>query len=264
VLRTLTLLLGMAGVVGFSPSPATAAATVATAVSSNWSGYSVTGTSFSSVSGSWVQPAATCTRGSSGYSAFWVGLGGFDPSSQALEQIGTSADCSASGSTSYTAWYELVPAASVTVPLSVSPGDTVSASVAVSGTTVTLQLQNATTGASFAKTLTIASPDVGSAEWIAEAPSACTASGNGCRGLPLANFGTIAFSSSSATAAGHTGTVSDPAWSATAIQLQSSSGSFRRFALIGAGGASPSALSIDGSSFSVAWQQALALPRRSR
>ena len=155
------LLLCVAAVAGFSSSPASAASSQDTTVSSNWSGYAVTGTSFSSVSGSWVQPAATCTRGSSGYSAFWIGLGGFDASSQALEQIGTSADCSASGRVSYYAWYELVPAASVTVSqLPLSAGDTISASVGVSGTTVTLQLQDVTTGASFSKTLSMATPDV--------------------------------------------------------------------------------------------------------
>ena len=74
-----------------------------TSVSSNWSGYAVAGsapdvsTTFTSVSGQWVQPTASCTSSRSTYSAFWVGLGGFSESSQALEQIGTSADCTASG-----------------------------------------------------------------------------------------------------------------------------------------------------------------------
>ena len=69
--------------------------------SSNWAGYAVSGsgtgttpTSFTAVSGSWVQAAATCTAGSPGYSAFWVGLGGFATGSRTLEQIGTEADCS--------------------------------------------------------------------------------------------------------------------------------------------------------------------------
>src|SRR5207247_10400832 len=86
-----------------------------------------------------------------------------------------------------------------------------------------------------------------------------------CRTLPLANFGTLAFSASSArTVDGHTGTITDPAWSATAIQLQTGSGSFRRFAAVSGAGASPSAVSADGSAFSVAWQQGVALPRRAR
>src|SRR5207248_3442603 len=78
-----------------------------TATSSNWSGYAVSaaptadGTdpvplSFTSVSGTWVEPAASCTTGANTYAAFWVGLGGFSDTSQALEQIGTEVDCSAS------------------------------------------------------------------------------------------------------------------------------------------------------------------------
>ena len=50
----LTLLLGMAAVAGLSSAPATAAATVTGAVSTNWSGYAVGGASCSAVSGSWV------------------------------------------------------------------------------------------------------------------------------------------------------------------------------------------------------------------
>src|SRR5271156_2413075 len=70
-------------------------------MSSNWAGYAVTGTSkspvrFRTVSAHWVQPSVPCTSGQS-YSGFWVGLGGYRQSSQALEQIGTDADCSSSG-----------------------------------------------------------------------------------------------------------------------------------------------------------------------
>jgi Peptidase A4 family len=54
-------------------------------VSSNWAGYAVAGpvpasgaaVSYRAVSGTWVQPTATCTPGKATYSAFWVGLGGF-------------------------------------------------------------------------------------------------------------------------------------------------------------------------------------------
>jgi hypothetical protein len=37
--------------------------------------------------------------------------------------------------------------------------------------------------------------------------------------LPLANFGGLTFVATKAPAAGHAGTISDPAWSATAITL---------------------------------------------
>ena len=60
--------------------------------------------------------------------------------------------------------------------------------------------------------------DVASAEWIAEAPSACSA--EGCTPMPLANFGNVTFTNTSATTAdGHTGSISDPSWTAQPLQL---------------------------------------------
>ena len=94
-------------------SPARAHSDVLTATSSNWAGYAVAApdgapaASFSNVSGSWIQPAATCTAGTPAFSAFWVGIGGFSPTSQALDQVGTEADCSPTGHPTYFAWYEL-------------------------------------------------------------------------------------------------------------------------------------------------------------
>jgi opacity protein-like surface antigen len=88
------------------PSSAAAATQVPEAVSANWAGYAVGDTSatgsepFSSVSGSWIEPTDDCTTGD-GDAAFWVGLGGTEEQSESLEQIGTEADCSASGSADY-------------------------------------------------------------------------------------------------------------------------------------------------------------------
>jgi hypothetical protein len=243
-----------------SAAAATLAGTARAAadVSSNWSGYAVSGQTFSSVSGSWTQPAATCASGSSS-AAFWVGLGGNSTTSQSLEQIGTSTDCSAGGTASYSAWYELVPAASVPIKLKVSPGNKVSASVQVNGTNVTLTFKNLTRKTSFTKTLTMAAPDASSAEWIAEAPSACDTYGR-CRQVTLTNFGKITFTKTLATAAGHTGTVSDSLWTATPIELQSFA-SFGRFASASSGAqAVPANLSTDGSAFTVTYS-ALATPQ---
>src|SRR5437588_4862054 len=136
-----------------------------TSVSSNWSGYAVAGslvdvsTSFTGVAGQWVQPKANCTSSRSTYSAFWVGLGGFSDSSQALEQIGTSADCSASGKAKYSMWYELVPAVSVPIKFKVFPGNVISASVKVKGSSVTLLIRNLTRRTKFTKTLRMSNPD---------------------------------------------------------------------------------------------------------
>jgi Peptidase A4 family len=215
------------------------AARAASSTSANWSGYIVSGASFSDVKGTWVEPTVTCTGGTSA-SAFWVGLGGSAPGSQGLEQIGSSADCQ-SGRPTYYAWYEILPAASVTIPLKVSPGDTVTAEVNANGTTFTFTIADVASGSTFSQTATVARPAVDSAEWIAEAPSMCARS---CQILPLANFGTASFSAASATTAdGHSGAISDTGWTNDAIQLGSRS-------VIQA---LPSTLSGDGASFSVAW-----------
>jgi Peptidase A4 family len=240
---------------------APAAAEAATTTSSNWAGYAVSkpGVKFRRVAATWVVSPATCTAtGRRHFSASWLGLGGYHTTSSALEQIGTEADCTARGTPSYTAWYELVPAAPVDIHLTVKPGDTVSASVTVSGHTVKLFLANRTRGTRFSKQLTADRIDLTSAEWIVEAPSACY--GERCVTLPLANFGTTTFAGATATTTtGHQGTVSDPAWKPTAIALRAGGRHAfggGRFAFDEAmGGASPGALSATGDGFTVAYEE---------
>src|ERR1700716_3427700 len=177
-----------------------AVASAETSKSSNWAGYAVTSADpaaslgYTGVSGSWVVPVANCNASPASFSAFWVGLGGFSDTAQGLEQIGTESDCTAGGRATYGVWYELVPAASVAVKLKVFPGNKMSANVTVNGQLVIVNLKNLTRKTSFTKRLFMVSPDVSSAEWIAEAPSACTSLGQ-CRTLPLANFGTVSFTS---------------------------------------------------------------------
>ncbi len=246
-------------------APTASAAT--DAVSENWAGYEATNGSsdFSAASGSWVQPTAKCPPGSPSYSAFWVGLGGGSQGSSALEQTGTQSDCTASGSTQYYAWYELVPAAPVKLSLTINPGDKMYARVAVSGTTVSLTLEDKTTGASVDKTLHMSNPDTSTAEWVAEAPSACTSSMQNCTPLPLSDFGSVKFTSAYATSAGHTGSIGD--WSTQAISLApSSSNDYAGYGYGGFGydttsggtsnsaGAQPSSLSSDGTYFTVTYE----------
>jgi len=163
-----------------------------TAQSTNWSGYAVTGANgaYSSVSASWTEPTATCTSRSAQYASFWVGLDGY--SSNSVEQTGTDADCS--GRTpEYYGWYEMYPAYPVNFSNTVRPGDAMSASLTFSGTsTYTLVLHDATQG----WTQNIVKSQSGlarsSAEVITEAPS----SSSGV--LPLADFGTVSYSTSAA------------------------------------------------------------------
>jgi len=224
-----------------------------TETSSNWAGYAVTHRKpFTSVTGKWVQPTATCSDLSSTYSAFWVGLGGFSANSFGVEQTGTLANCS-SGSPSYTAWYELYPKPPVMLRTAIHPGDTLSATVSVSKKTALIRLKNVTTGKLFTKTLHISRPDLGSAEWVAEAPSGCDSAGN-CSTLPLTNFGTVAFSHSTATVKGHKGRISDPAWSETTIELHGDLNDPNNPSQAGAN-AIPRAVGPDGGSFAIDWQQ---------
>jgi len=207
--------------------------------STNWAGYADTGSFFTDVKGTWVQPAVSCQGYQSTFSAFWVGLGGYSGDSGGLEQTGTESDCE-DGQPVYNAWYELLPDSSVSIPIVVSPGDTIAAEVSVDEATVTLTITDQTNGQSFTTQQTPDLLDTSSAEWIAEAPSRCF--GSRCLALRLANFGTVDFSGSSTTANGHVGTISDASWSANAIELGGRTG-----------GAIPASLSPDGSGFSVAF-----------
>ena len=237
----------------------------ATESSANWAGYVVSApsTTYTSVTATWRQPRVMCGLTDSGSSsAFWVGLGGYDQSSQALEQAGTSSDCDPStGRATYYAWYELVPDPSVTVrTFQIAPGDLVTTSVNVlDGTTIEFQLKNRTHGTVFTRKLPMANPDVSSAEWVAEAPSDC--SSYRCRPLPLANFGSVAFTRIAALGNGTGGTLtSNPGWSTTEIELVPDRARgffpgpdrFGGFANSTAG-ASPGTASVDGRSFSVQW-----------
>jgi Peptidase A4 family len=163
-----------------------------TATSTNWSGYAVTGANgaYSSVSASWTEPTATCTSRGDLYASFWVGLDGY--SSDSVEQTGTDSDC-VGRSGSYYGWYEMYPANPVNFSNTVEPGDSMSASVTFSGTkTYTLVLKDNTRGWTQTITKNQSGLDRSSAEVITEAPS----SESGV--LPLADFNTISYSTSSA------------------------------------------------------------------
>jgi hypothetical protein len=239
-----------AAAAALAAGPATAAAATSV-VSHNWGGYAVrtkSGAKFRKVAGTWVVRKPNCSTRSPGYSAAWVGLGGFGNSTHRLEQTGTDANCSAASKRHYSAWYELLPAGSNRIPMAVHPGDTISASVEVQGTSVTLRMRNRTTGALFTKTTSMQSPDVTSAEWIVEAPSDCT--NNGCTALPLADFGTIPFSAASAaTRHGDPQPISNSSFSVFKIKLMSDTGGY---------GATASALSSGGTGFSVSYRKQVA------
>jgi hypothetical protein len=206
-------------------------ATLNASQSSNWSGYNQgtlekNDTLFHSVSGQWTVPTATAhTKGQAEYSSSWLGVGGgcvnsgcsvTDPT---LIQTGTEQDVAANGTASYSAWWELVPAPSVTISsITVHPGDTMSASVseAVSGSDLwTITLKNLTTGQSFSQTVPYPSTHL-TAEWIQEAPTIIGSSGTGVGTLPNLSGGNFDLATTNGAPAGLT--------PAEEIQLVSSSG----------------------------------------
>jgi hypothetical protein len=228
-----------------------------TQVSANWSGYTLQGASgaglqFTSVTGTWRVPATKCEGGETASAAVWVGLGGTSDAGTGLEQTGTAVDCSR-GRPQYYAWYESLPAPSVDVPMAVKPGDLITTSVNVRGTRVLFQIKNRTRKTSFTRPLKVASPDVSSAEWIAEAPAECGSSSDRCRVLPLANFGSVTFTRAAAIANSHPGTISDSTWSNSAISLVPQSSGVFGSRQSSTAGAMPGALSADGRTFGVSW-----------
>jgi hypothetical protein len=212
--------------------------------STNWSGYAVSSLSqFTAVQGTWTQPAVTCSSHSAQYSSFWVGIDGYTSSS--VEQLGTDSDCTGRGRASYYAWYEMYPAGSFQIPNPVKVGDTLSASVAASGGMFTLTIASSE-GWTFQKTFGGSGLAQSSAEWIAESPSLC--SGNRCTITQLADFGTVNFTKSEATAGG----------TAQPISSFTASGGPHEIVGVTNGGtvrAQPSALSTSstGSSFGITW-----------
>jgi hypothetical protein len=169
--------------------------------STNWSGYAVENTTtFSEVTGSWTEPAVTCTSNGSQYASFWAGIDGY--SSASVEQLGTDSDCNGKNRPAYYAWYEMYPANSVdisTTTYPVKPGDTLTATVTVVGTSFTLKLVSSR-GWTFSITKTGTGLAQSSAEMIAESPEICY--GFRCQLAQLPNFGTVNFTGSEAMATG--------------------------------------------------------------
>ncbi len=159
------------------------------ATSTNWAGYAASGSNgqFTKVSAKWTQPTVKCGS-SNTYSVFWVGLDGFNSST--VEQTGSAGFCQG-GSPDYFAWYEVYPKEPIIqINKPVQPGDAMSASAtALGGSSFKLVISDRQQGWTYNTTQTLSGAALSSAEVIAEAPSSGGV-------LPLADFGTVHFSSS--------------------------------------------------------------------
>lgn len=252
--------LGVIGAVGVLSRVGKANATMVTPAaagsytSTNWSGYadvvsSSSGYAFTAVSGKWTVPTVQAPTGSSSaYSAFWVGLDGFNSST--VEQTGVEAQITR-GVATYYAWYEMYPAAETEITtISVTAGDEITASVNYSGGNFTLSLTDNTTGKAYSVTESGASNSRTSAEWVAEAPTIQYRRGSE-KLSTLADFGSVAFSDTSVSLENSGGTVSigsisglPAVASRDSIEMENSSGTPL---------AIPSGLTDSGSAFTVTY-----------
>jgi hypothetical protein len=191
----------------------------------NWAGYAVTPANqqATDVKGTWVVPSVNCSTTPTGFSAYWVGIDGFNSSS--VEQIGTDSDCESfsgkTGTANYYPWFELYPNPSYVIefPSGVKPGDIITAEVKASdetvsrgrtvGTTFTMTITDVTQNEQYTTSGTVSGAAQSSAEWIVEAPEICSSGARGrttCSSSALADFGSAAFSNGSATFSANTAT----------------------------------------------------------
>jgi hypothetical protein len=199
--------------------------------SRNWAGYEATGGTFTAVSGTWTIPTVA-DASSTQADATWIGIGGVE--SQDLIQAGTQAVIDSSGVPSYQAWYETLPQTTTQVPLTVSAGDSMSASISeLSSGEWSVSIRDNTTGQSYETSIAYNS-SLSSAEWIEEMPS------DGTGLVPLDNFGTVYFSNGMTTENGNAETISESG--AQPLSMVTQTGQVL---------ASPSSLGADGESFTV-------------
>ncbi len=166
----------------------------------DWAGFADTGPLVTNVTGSWTEPTVTCPATKLEQSAFWVGIDGFASTDPTVEQVGTDADCTKKvkkvlSAPSYYAWFEMYPAPLVLLGPSypVTHGDALSASVTAEGADYLLSITDSTEHWTYNTTQVAPTPlpEDTSAEWITEAPTTCKA--GKCKPLPLADFGSVAF-----------------------------------------------------------------------
>ncbi|MGA3360928.1 MAG: G1 family glutamic endopeptidase [Solirubrobacteraceae bacterium] len=191
-----------------SSTTTAATLTVAPMSTENFSGYidfAASGQTFNAVSASWSVPTVTCQPGETSWAAQWPGIG----ASTSVEQVGTETDCF-NGEPDYWAWYEMYgdPAVNngyaVELPNPVAPGDEMTGSVSLSGSTWLLTLTDATQDWTSQTAIASPTPELSqaSAEWMVEDPNGCSPQ---CE--TLAQYSPVQFSGASASADGQTGSI---------------------------------------------------------
>lgn len=223
-----------------------------TTESSNWAGYAVVSSNDSVHNASMSMIIPTTDTSGNSYAAFWVGIDGYND--QTVEQTGILAEPSGHGHNSqtiYCVWYEFYPSAPVYASFTASAGDYVYANVTYDGgssfsTFISVTTSSGNLVGTFSGHVSVKGARDDSAEWITEAPASSTGI------LPLANFGTVDYGhdytgiklTNYATIGGHFATMGS--FSLTGIIMVNQQGQSE---------ATPSAISSDGTSFTVTYDQ---------
>lgn len=167
--------------------------------SSNWAGAVLIGTGYKSVTGTFVVPTPSTPSGGSSRTEYaasaWVGIDG-DTASNSILQTGV--DFYVEGTeVGYDAWYEWYPDYAYDFSgITISAGDTIKVTVTATSTKAgTAVVENVSTGKTVSETFTNESNVLEelNAEWIVEDFE------EGDELVPFADFGTVTFTSASAT-----------------------------------------------------------------
>jgi hypothetical protein len=215
----------------------------------NWAGYVTAGRHYRYVAATFTVPRINCaatpgTNSNPTLMADWVGLDGLG-SSATVEQDGITAGCGNSHSAAYYAWYEMYPKAPVYPAMSVSPGNTIQASVYYSGgEDYQLVLRDLSNNEGFTRWERCGTGSCAnsSAEVITESPG--KSSGGFFR---LADFGTTSFRDISITdGVGQHGPFTSPHWQSAMDVMVDRSHQVK---------AAVGGLTQDGHGFSVFWRR---------
>ena len=169
------------------PSSAAPAA-LAVTDSSNWSGYSATGGTYSEVKGTFTVPGIASGTPVGAQVSEWVGLDGTSQADPSLIQAGVDEYPDPASPTGYDVqpWWEILPAAETNINMPVHAGDEVTVTIwQVSGTSWKINVTDDTDGSSFTTPDEAYTGPGSSVEWIVEATTECQ---NRCRTASLAPF----------------------------------------------------------------------------
>lgn len=155
-------------------------------LSDNWSGEIATGGEFTTITGDWAVPSVSPSSRPEA-DADWIGIGGYDITQ--LIQVGTTSSAT-HDSTSYSAWYEMLPGAAITLGMPVRPGDEMTALIQETSTNQWyIGIEDLTLGWIVTGTVFYSAGTADSAEWISERPYILTIGGF----ATLADFGSVRF-----------------------------------------------------------------------